>query len=754
MSVVIRHLGAGADATDNRLVLDCLALKTGGKGHPLAQFYFAPSVLPEQIDLAAIPGTAEQRSVGGGLIITCVRPESGPVTLPLRDADPLEITPTIPEPALFAGLNAAIVVRNDESLEAVCDWLSWHRKTQDLQGALIVDRGKPDQTRTFADDLAKRLKNTGDSKLSIVVLSSAVPLGKPDSGPESHPVNAPDAPGKDRMSLPDPDPWTSPLGALGLYELLRWRFMGQARAVMNLDMNDILPKSDGPNVFDQAVAAPQGLVRLMGQRVYPWSIRKNKPARFGDHICRQFDNTSLHGRWCVAPDRLPDGVTWRLVRLPNVAASGADVRFFRCMALRHRADGKDVDKISKIVPKSSLIEDDALLRLARHLNHKPLRMPEVAGQVASNTRVAIVTTMKNEGPFILEWLAYHRAIGVDDFLVYTNDCDDGTDTMLDLLQSKGLVQHRDNPFQKTGLKPQHAALAASEKEPMIQKAGWLICMDVDEFINIHVGDGTLAALFSAAPDANMISMTWRLFGNADVRDFKDGLITEQFTECAAKMTRKPHQAWGFKTLFRNIGLFKKMGVHRPKGLKPQLVDQVAWVNGSGQAMPKKEYRNAWRSTARTIGYDLVTLNHYALRSAESFLVKRDRGRVNHVDRDQGLAYWFRMNNNAETDTSIQRMLPALRAEYDALLGDPDIAAAHAHSVARHRQRIDELKKTEQYSAFFADLTGERLRRLSRLHLHFGSSVFLAGPECIPDDFPPDDMADTYVFTVPKEQTGS
>ena len=46
----------------------------------------------------------------------------------------------------------------------------------------------------------------------------------------------------------------------------------------------------------------------------------------------------------------------------------------------------------------------------------------------------------------------------------------------------------------------------------------------------------------------------------------------------------------------------------------------------------------------------MQLNHYAVRSAESFLVKRDRGRVNHVDRDQGLNYWFRMNHNADSDT--------------------------------------------------------------------------------------------------------
>ena len=41
----------------------------------------------------------------------------------------------------------------------------------------------------------------------------------------------------------------------------------------------------------------------------------------------------------------------------------------------------------------------------------------------------IVTAMKNEGPFILEWAAYHLSIGFDRFLVYTNDCDDGTDAI-------------------------------------------------------------------------------------------------------------------------------------------------------------------------------------------------------------------------------------------------------------------------------------------------------------------------------------
>jgi hypothetical protein len=372
-------------------------------------------------------------------------------------------------------------------------------------------------------------------------------------------------------------------------------------------------------------------------------------------------------------------------------------------------------------------------------------------EAATSGRTAIVTTMKNEGPFILEWIAWHRAIGVDDFLVYTNDCTDGTDTLLDLLQKKGLVQHRDNPFRSTDLKPQHAALQAAEDEAIIRDSGWTICMDVDEFINIKLGDGRLPTLFAAMeaamPGANMISLTWRLFGNGPVRAYEDCFVIEQFDRSAPELIRKPHQAWGFKTLFRNIDIYRKLGVHRPKGLRPDLWDQVRWLNGSGRPMPREMFRNGWRSTTETYGYDWVQLNHYAVRSAESFLVKRDRGRVNHVDRDQGLNYWFRMNHNADRDTSIQRRLPLLRAEFDRLMADSDIAAAHADCVARHRAKIAALMATDTYARFYAELTGERMERLCRLQHHFGSAVFTAGPGAIPPDLPLTDLPPDFFFTL-------
>jgi hypothetical protein len=363
--------------------------------------------------------------------------------------------------------------------------------------------------------------------------------------------------------------------------------------------------------------------------------------------------------------------------------------------------------------------------------------------------ITFVTSVKNEGPFIVDWLAWHRAMGADRFLVYSNDCTDGTEELLVALDAAGVITHRNNDgYRATGRTPQHSVLAAADEDPVVKAADWTLFADVDEYVNVKVGKGLFADLFAAMPDANMISMTWRLFGNSDVETFEDRPVFEQFTACAPELCRKPHQAWGFKTLFRNEGVFRKLGVHRPKGLNPQLADHIRWMNGSGRPMPITIYRNGWRSTQSTYGYDIVQLNHYAVRSAESFLVKRERGRANHVSRDQGLLYWFRMNNNAEPGGVNPAMLPAFEAERKRLMSLPGIAEAHAEGARRHRERISALKEMPAYAAFFETLTSEKMRRLSRLLGHFGAGVFHAGPDAVPDAKVFGDWAEGEFFTVP------
>ena len=56
-------------------------------------------------------------------------------------------------------------------------------------------------------------------------------------------------------------------------------------------------------------------------------------------------------------------------------------------------------------------------------------------------RILLVATMRNEGPYVSEWLAYHRSIGFTDVLVCTNDCVDGSPELLDRLEQLGLLVH-------------------------------------------------------------------------------------------------------------------------------------------------------------------------------------------------------------------------------------------------------------------------------------------------------------------------
>ena len=734
--------------SDDVTLLDAVAYADGD--NRAVQLFFASDTPADKFHAEKGLKITNIRSIGNAPVLSCIAEgDSGPVKIGV-DSTTLKIKPEPPETDLFAGLNVGFAVRNGESLETTLEWLEYHVTHHGMNAALILDRAKPNSDKSYGNKLKNKAAKIKGLK-RLVLLDSKVPLGKPDLPAESHPYNVPGAPGKDRMEIPSSDLWGSPLGEFQLFELARARFLDRARAVMNIELYDLVVISKGNSVFDRAVMASNGCIQMDGHQIYPWRVRNGQPPAFGDHICRQFDATGTRRRWCVAPASAKKNVVWRLIRVVGAApAPDETAPYLRCMALRH-----PTDTVSKIVPKTSLIEDQDLLALAENIfHHKPVRTPEENTGVnrREENRTAIVTTMKNEGPFILEWLAYHRVIGVEDFLIYTNDCTDGTDTMLQLLQEKGIVQHRENPFKKTDLKPQHAALQAADKEPLIKNADWLICMDVDEFINIKCGDGRLPDLYQSVGDANMISITWRLFGNDDIHEFKDGLIIEDYDSCAHELIRKPHQAWGFKTLFHNIGIFKKMGVHRPKGLKPQLWEDINWVNGSGKPMPSKMYRNGWRSTVDTYGYDLVQLNHYAVRCAESFLVKRDRGRVNHVDRDQGMAYWFRMNNNTEQEHSIQRMIPAVRAELDSLMADPDIAAAHAHSVKMHSDKIKELKATDNYAAFYKELTSPRMEKLSKMHAHFGANVFLMGPEVVPDEVLEKDPDEEFFFTVEKGET--
>lgn len=318
-------------------------------------------------------------------------------------------------------------------------------------------------------------------------------------------------------------------------------------------------------------------------------------------------------------------------------------------------------------------------------------------------RITAVTCMKNEGAFLLEWLTHHKAVGFTDFVILSNDCDDGTDAMLDRLEALGVVHHIRNtgPFDQSGV--QWTGFKIADKHPVVQNADWLMTLDVDEFVNIHTGDHTFGALFEALPEADAITLTWRLFGNNGTVEFHDRPITEQFTHAAPEILRWPWRAFLFKTLYRNCRAYKKLGVHRPRAPVDGRADATRWYDSQGRALPAHFRRRQIFSPFGRPLYGLAQLNHYPLGAMESFIVKCDRGRVNRTKTPFGMDYWCDRNWSTVEDLSVNAIAPARARQRAKLASDPELSTLHGAAVAWRKAKFAALMEHEPNRALMGRL---------------------------------------------------
>ncbi len=320
-------------------------------------------------------------------------------------------------------------------------------------------------------------------------------------------------------------------------------------------------------------------------------------------------------------------------------------------------------------------------------------------------RILSVTSVRDEGPYLLEWIAHHQGAGISDFLIFSNDCSDGTAQMLDVLQDSGIVTHvPQEKFENKSV--QWQALQQAWKHPLRKQADWVLVSDVDEFLNIHTGNHTIPALLRAVQEeTDAIVLPWRLFGHSGVVDLHDAPVTQQFTRCAPADLTFPIATGLFKTLLSTKGPFNQLGVHRPRQKSSDRAGLPVMVDGSGALLPDDMIANSKRLSLFGLrpGRALAEINHYAIRSAAAFMMKRARGLPNRTSKPVDLTYWAERNFNTETNDSILAMRNATDQKMQGLLALPGLRDLHIHAVAWHQTRFAELISDPEEQHLFTRL---------------------------------------------------
>lgn len=332
-------------------------------------------------------------------------------------------------------------------------------------------------------------------------------------------------------------------------------------------------------------------------------------------------------------------------------------------------------------------------------------------------RVTVVASMRNEGPFIVEWVTWYRMLGFTNIVVVTNNCTDHSPELLDALEAVHWITHLrcDVP---PGKRITHRKLAAAAEHKAVRRADWLLVCDVDEFLVIHKGTGRIAELIGTkVGDVPFLAMAfnWRVFGTGGVERFEDRPVHQQFVFGLPLVRSLSNQ---IKVLHRQPRWFKALAEHGPRGWNLQRYgrslteDGMYLVNAKGDRVPSWNPDGAYiRRTPRGLStHDVAQMNHYMLRSAESFSLKSGTKAPVSLNLRYTDTYRRRAEAAPEPDSSAFRYAEPFTALHAEAMALPDVARLHALCCADHLRLIADkqglrVEDDPRWQAYMAQAAG-------------------------------------------------
>lgn len=267
--------------------------------------------------------------------------------------------------------------------------------------------------------------------------------------------------------------------------------------------------------------------------------------------------------------------------------------------------------------------------------------------------LALCGIVKDEAPYLLEWIAHHRLVGFEHFVLFDNASSDGTTEILSRLAKAGIVDHVPWP-DIPGVGAQRPAYIAGLAR-LDGRARWVAFLDSDEFLT-PLRDESVPDILADFQDAAGLMVPWRLFGSNGHINQDDDLVIRRFLRRA----RSGHPLNNAVKTIVQSHLIRMPDIHTPQLTAGSLVDEMRRTGGSQGHPDRHSVPDAQR----------LVVNHYFTKSRAEWQQKRDRGRATEP---VGTPGWLRPDDhfnshdlNDVEDLTLAARAPAIEAEMQRL----------------------------------------------------------------------------------------
>lgn len=321
-------------------------------------------------------------------------------------------------------------------------------------------------------------------------------------------------------------------------------------------------------------------------------------------------------------------------------------------------------------------------------------------------KTVLLSSFRNEVPFVLEFVAHHKVLGFDEIVIASNDCTDGTAEVLDALDAMGVIHHVPcNP--PPHVAPQVFAYQEMRDRLPVDQADWLMILDADELLNIHTGGGRLSDLLKAqAKGTDLVLVNWACFG-ADGHDrWEDRLSSQRFVH----RLRTLNGNGLVKCLIRRPTRWQFLGNHHPFGAKARDTLRIAFAGGlwSEEVAAASVVFGAYRFVKTRVGsFRFAQVNHYATRTRDSFALRKARGDGSRIagreNEHHNALYFQRMSSGPFLDDTILRYADAVTDLIARYRENPRLDDAVRAGLRHYQAEIDRYwQETAENKAFAAD----------------------------------------------------